>query len=197
MTFKSAIGYANNQHESQAEADASRYLASFGIFQKRDYLPRTFYDSNAEPFKAKGDFTHIPTGVTFEFKVSSLNGVGSKATSTSQLADSRSTSDQWKAIHFGWNHSAEKLSIVQKGLAIDGKPLVPIFDRMPDAATIKRLESKGIFWLVLRTPAWVQFTQFLKLCASGAGARLAYFNPEDKRKRREPLHVFASAAWRA
>jgi hypothetical protein len=190
MTFNTAPGHAGNIHESAAEAEASFILAQAAIVKAGGFLPLTFADSNGEAFRAKPDFQNAPTGVWFEFKVNSLNGVASQATSRSQLAGSLSKSATYKAITFGWNHSAEKVSITQASIAEAGRALVLVFAKTPDASTIKRLNSRNVFWLVLGSPQWRQFTSFLKLASHGLPVSMTYSHPESGK----PLHEFRTEA---
>lgn len=187
MTFSKAVGFNGASHDSKSEAKASFFLADFGIFASHSYLPLEFLDSTGEAFRAKSDFHHAPTGVLFEFKDSSVNGVGTKAVSQRSIANSRSTSERAKALNFGWNHSAEKLGIVQRGISGAGGALVALFGKTPDDKAIKRLNKRGIFWLVLGSPGFRLFTNMLKLTSAGLACWLTYTDDDG-----QPLHQFAT-----
>lgn len=159
--------------DSQLEADASKLLAEHGIVRAAGVLPVTFYDANGAPFKARADFIHAPTGVLFELKHSSVNGAGTQARAANKRrkawSDERNT-----RVECDWNHAAEKLALVQEGIARAGGALVALFWHEPDADTIKRLHRRGTFWTVYGSPSWRSFVGFLKLRAAGIRASLAY-----------------------
>lgn len=177
MIFTKMTGFDGLSHDSKAEAATSFLLAEHEIFQDTSYLPFTFSDSNGETFRAKSDFNHAPTGVRFEFKTK-LNSVRTCATSKSQLENSRSCNDHWKALRFGWNHSAKKLKITQEISAKAGMALIPIFPAEPDLTTQALLSKEGIFWLWLGSRGWFHLTNFLKLAKHRIPVTLTYHDEQ-------------------
>lgn len=186
MSFKKTKGYNGITHDSKAEADASFVLAEHGIYQDGSYFPLTFQDKNGEAFRAKSDFKHEPTGIKFEFKTR-LNGVTSQATSRSQLADSQSGDEAYKALKFGWNHSGTKQDLVQRGVAVAKGAMILIFPKEPDQETLKQLNKRRTFWLTIGSPGWKQLLGFLTLLKHGLTRSLTYVDDDG-----EPLHVLQS-----
>lgn len=161
------------EFDSTLERDASKLLAPQGIVRARGVLPMTFYDSNGAPFKAKADFIHEPTGVLFELKHSSVNDVGTQARAAVKRRKAEGN-ERHRWIQCDWNHSAAKLALVQEGVARAGGALVALFWHEPDPATVCRLNKRGTFWTVYRSPAWESFVAFLKLRAHGLPVSLTY-----------------------
>jgi hypothetical protein len=176
--------------DSQLEASASVVLSPHGIVRASGLLPGVFYDANRCPFNAKADFVHIPTGVLFELKDAHLNGATTQAAAANKCRSSRSRgSARWRQIECGWNHAAAKLAHVQEGIATAGGALVALFWNEPDPATVKRLNTRGTFWVVYGSPAWRSLLGFLKLAGHGLPVSLTYRDDLG-----EPLHIFSSAS---
>ena len=121
--MKKYPGYNGILHDSKTEAKASFKLADLGFLASSKKFSNLFVDPNGETFGAYDDFYHARYGVHLEWKDCKLNGVGSKATSESQLAGRRLRRGGFTImkddLDFGWNHSKVKQSIVQTTLTPD------------------------------------------------------------------------------
>lgn len=179
-------GHGGASYDSESEARASHVLATHGIVRDTSgFLPVWFHDADGQPFRAKADFIHPPTGVRFEFKNSFLNPVKTQATATSQYASSRCSSESMRYLKFSWSNAAPKLALVQDGMARAGGALVALLWREPDAATIKGLNKRGTFWVVYGSPAWRSLLGFLTLRAHGLAATLTFSDDHG-----QPVHTF-------
>lgn len=181
--------------DSKAEAKASPEFTRLGCIPARSPFPLTFTDADGTEFRALPDFHHPATGLFIEFKgADTLNGKKSKATADKAIERQRVWKGSlipWDWLQHGWNHAAAKIAITQSAIASTGRALLLVFAAMPGAETIKRLNSRQVFWLVLDTPQWRQFASFLTFASAGFPVRLIYAHPETGK----PLHEFRTRSF--
>lgn len=181
--------------DSKAEAKASPEFTRLGCIPARSPFPVTFTDADGTEFHALPDFYHPATSVYIEFKgATTLNGKKTKATADSAIERQQAwkgTLIPWDWLQHGWNHAAAKIAITQQAIAAAGGALLLVFAAPPDAETIKRLNSRQVFWLMLGTPQWRQFASFLKFASAGFPVQLLYRHPESG----QPLHEFRTRSF--
>lgn len=179
--FKQTIGAAGITYRSEAEAAISFRLLELGIVSHDAYYPQTFTDSDGQEFAAMSDFICPFTGIYIEFKSGFMNGLGTKAFADNAMA--RFNKDwargfikpenrNFRELQASWSDSVKKFKAVQYQTAEAGRCVVLIFDKMPDEATVKRLNTAKVFWCVYNDADFKAFKSF-RICAKN-GFRARY-----------------------
>lgn len=144
-------------HRSAAEAAMSFKLSPLGIVARDQLYPFSFIDTEGIPFNAMSDFYCPATGIFWEFKSGSMNGLKTKASADKALA--RFNADKAagfitarnhakKLLDASWSASVPKFKAVQYQAAEAGRCVVLIFDKKPNAETEGRLDRSKVFWCV-------------------------------------------------
>jgi hypothetical protein len=174
------IGVTGKRHASISEAQASFYYASLGFVPCEDYLPGDFYDKEGTPMPSKGDYYHPVAELYLEHKAADLNGVGTKATSKSQL-ESKAARRGGKLImpdllKFGWNHSRESKSIIQAKLTPQN--YIVVFEKkVPIKAAMSYTDAGIVFCTMKSLPAYLAKVRLAKR-GLNLPFRLHYTGPE-------------------
>lgn len=107
-----------NTYDSKEEKTFHERNPSLKFNCKGKQFPITFFDSDAQAFKACGDFYDETTKTVIEFKACQLNNHKTKAKSNkgreTDLAFGKGP--HWNSLENGWNHSIYKQSLVQNGI---------------------------------------------------------------------------------
>ena len=177
--FIPTTGASGAIHRSKAEAAMSHRLLPLGIVAHDAYYPQPFLDAEGIAFNAMSDFLCPSTGIYFESKSGSMNGIKSKT--YADKAMSRFEADLARGFIHKWNHDKKKLDAswsasvpkfkaVQYQLAEAGGCVVLVFDMKPDADTIRRLDRAKVFWCVVGDECFRKFMSFRTLARFGIRA---------------------------
>ena len=177
--FKPTIGAAAITYRSEAEAAISFKLLEQGIVSRDAYYPQTFHDGEAAPFNAMSDFQCQYTGIYFEFKSGFMNGLKTKA--NADKAKARFDNDlaagyistrnyNIKLLEASWSDSVQKFKCVQYQAPESGACVVLVFDAIPDAKTVGRLDRAEVFWCVYGDEYFRAFMSFRTLAKIGLRA---------------------------